>query len=453
MLLAAGLPGCPTGVAPSFDIAGIAVLDDPRSELACTVRWVTDVPATSRVEYGPGELRYFVEDEELGTDHELHLIGLRADATHTLELVSENAAGTEVRSEPQSFTPDAVPFTVAVTDVTVRDPEVMQPGWTLFNMVVGFAIGRVTAVMVDDEGTVVWYHDLGEGGGLADVDVSFSEGKVLVGGAIPPDTRPVEVDLSREVVWEGPPQSELALAGSMHHAFKKLANGNYLAMVHDHRDGNDYLHDRIAEFDGEATEVWSWHADTVPDHGEDYLQGNNVHVDPDLDRLLYNARYTSTVYAVDRASGEVDWRLGEAGDFTMTTEHEHPWFGCQHATSTLGDGQLLMYDNGHAGRGYTRVVEYALDEVAMTASLTWEYDGSTDGGPWISDALGDADRLDNGNTLICAGSLRENDTPSRIIEVDADGQRVWEMGLRGPDEDQLAACYSVQRIPLPVGLL
>ncbi len=463
-LTAALVVGCPedgddddSSTGPAFAITDVQIDDHPNSVLSCIVRWTTDVPATTRVEWGSGnDPRYFLEDTELVTDHEIVIIGMRPETEHPLHLVSVDTDGNEVRDSSHGYTTAELPFPSVHTDVPTVDAALMEPGWTLANLVVAYSITRTVAVMYDAHGHIVWYYDMGEEAGTADVEITLTDDDtVVIGGAIPPETTPLEVDLYGNVLWEGPLQpAGIAQVGSQHHAFKKLSNGNYVTIFHDHEEGNAWVHDRVDEFTPDLDTVWSWSALDIPDHGEDYLQGNMIEIDEAEDVLYYNSRWDSMLYKVDRATGDVLWQFGEDGDFTMTTAHDHPWFGRAHAPEILPDGHVLYYDNGPSDRDFSRVVEYALDTDAMTASLVWEYDGSADGNPWVTNALGDVDRLPNGNTLVCAGTMMAADSQSRIFEVTADGQLVWEVYLRSAEsEDELAGCYMVQRIDVPVGVL
>lgn len=74
-------------------------------------------------------------------------------------------------------------------------------------------------------------------------------------------------------------------------------------------------------------------------------------------------------------------------------------------------------------RGYSRVVEF--DPVAK--KVVWEYSVKNRKKPWTlfgywdySPFISSAQRLPNGNTLICEGSN------GRLIEVTADHEIVWE---------------------------
>jgi hypothetical protein len=92
------------------------------------------------------------------------------------------------------------------------------------------------------------------------------------------------------------------------------------------------------------------------------------------------------------------------------------------------------------------VVEYLIDGAAMTSTLMWQYPGELADDPWYSFAMGDADRLTDGNTLICAGNLGASADTSRVFEVTEDGSTAWSLTLRTSDPDIAAAAYMAERI-------
>jgi hypothetical protein len=72
-----------------------------------------------------------------------------------------------------------------------------------------------------------------------------------------------------------------------------------------------------------------------------------------------------------------------------------------------------LFDNGSLrSPPSSRAIEYRLDETARIAELVWEFRHDP---PIFGFALGFAQRLANGNTLINYG------TAQRVIEVDALG--------------------------------
>ncbi len=105
-----------------------------------------------------------------------------------------------------------------------------------------------------------------------------------------------------------------------------------------------------------------------PEWPFDYFHINSVDVDHD-DNLLVSARRTCAIYKIDRASGEVMWRLGgKRSDFVMDPNIRTRSY--QHDARRQPDGTITIFDNGvfdvdERSRG--AVLE--LDEDAMIATL------------------------------------------------------------------------------------
>lgn len=438
-----------SGCSPPLE--GIEVTENPASVLSCWMRWSTDEPASSRVEFGEGdELSFAVGEDVLVTEHEVLVFGMRPGRTYGLEAVSRLEAGGEMRGERLDFETGQPPFADLITEVTALEPDRIQPGWTLTNVNVRAVNYPATAVIFDSEGEPIWYHQHGDEDGRADLEVSLVQGDhVLIGAGVAPGDRAVEVDMAGTTIWEGPQQpddSQLVAPGAMHHSFTRLPGGDTLVLTYEGKD--DDLFDVIEQLDPDLEVVWSWTGEEL--EVDTYPWGNAVLTDPDRGVTYYNARMTSTLYQLDRDDGSVLWRFGEDGDFAADPDAEHPWPHEAHAPEFQADGNLLLYDNGGASRDVSRVVEYALNPDAMTSEIVWEYPGDLADDPWSTTAMGDADRLANGNTLVTAGSLIAGDSPSRIFEVTPDGGVVWEMWMSGDGEDVLAASYMAERIPVLV---
>lgn len=177
------------------------------------------------------------------------------------------------------------------------------------------------------------------------------------------------------------------------------------------------------------------------------------------DNIILSFRQANMVLIVARydhpdgqwASGDVIWRVGPdySADFP---EHRIGQIIGQHCAHVIpqglpGAGNVLVFDNGgNAGHGavvpglnkgttpnklrdFTRVIEF--DPITM--DLVWEYrqqyptvdydgDGDIKGNErkFFSGFISGAQRLENGNTLICEGAC------GRVFEVTTDGDIVWE---------------------------
>ncbi|MBN1605181.1 MAG: aryl-sulfate sulfotransferase [Polyangiaceae bacterium] len=227
------------------------------------------------------------------------------------------------------------------------------------------------------------------------------------------------------------------------HEFHILPNGNYIVLAYEKttRDmtaygggTNDTVADGILqELSPERAVLFEWNSwdhslyqDTLTPDKQEYAHINSVFVESDGNWLI-SVRRLSQVLEIDRTTGDVLWRLGgKSNQFTFVND---PFGGLcgPHTVSRLANGHILLFDNGQfcwpemPERGdLTRIVEYAVDEDAMTAELVWSYQ---DDGLYTS-SQGSAQRLDNGNTLIGWGLTG---TGVMVSEVDPEGTVVFRL--------------------------
>ena len=222
-----------------------------------------------------------------------------------------------------------------------------------------------------------------------------------------------------------------------HHDVTRLPDGSFLALWWG--PGREHFGRRV-RFDGlvrlgaggEELERWfSWnhfarlrelHGPTKLDvprsederrGGFDYYHMNSVEWlgDTPLGRedarfragnLLVCFRNTNMAAVLDQDSGEVVWQWGR-------DELELP-----HMPTMLPNGRMLVFDNG-SWRGWSRVVEVDV----RTGDIVWQYEGEPRES-FFSQWRGSAQRLPNGNTLVCEAER------GRVFEVDPTGALVWE---------------------------
>ena len=261
----------------------------------------------------------------------------------------------------------------------------------------------------------------------------------------------------------------------LHHEILPLPNGNFLALSHSFRNVDYTEHgtlyvagDMIVEFSTGGDVVWTW--DTF-DHldpqrirhgffelgaivnpetlelGNDWTHANGIAHDPADDSLVLSMRHQDWLVKIDHATGNVLWRLGDEGDFTLDGDL---WFSHQHSPHWLDDGSLLLYDNG-VGNPHvddadevSRALQYELDEDTWTATQLWTDQAE----PFVSLVASDADPMPGGHVLILdTGVGPENPTQGRIREVEhtPEAANVWT--LWGPPQHFLYRATVHDRLP------
>ena len=118
--------------------------------------------------------------------------------------------------------------------------------------------------------------------------------------------------------------------------------------------------------------------------------------------IFFSYRSNDVIGVIDYDTGDIVWAWGPG------------IIDGQHKPHMLANGNVLIFDNGTL-RGYSRVIE--LDPI--TETIAWEYVADPKDA-FFSRAISGAQRLPNGNTLICEGGR------SRLFEVTPDKDIVWE---------------------------
>ena len=237
------------------------------------------------------------------------------------------------------------------------------------------------------------------------------------------------------------------------HEFQLLLNGNALLGARAYRtvdlsqiiEGGspvaqveDYI---IQEIDQNKNIVFEWnsadyfeltdapHIDLTSQHIY-YVHANAIEIDTD-GNILLSSRHMDEITKIDRQTGDIIWRLGGVNnEFTFLNDsldfqHSIPTPFCyQHDIRRLRNGNITIYDNGNYKHPkYSRMVEYHLDELNMTATLTWEYrDSLFNHSPW----MGNVQRLQNENII---GAWNMTDFPTTIIEVGQDCTKTFELSI------------------------
>ena len=327
----------------------------------------------------------------------------------------------------------------------------------------------------DLNGNVVWYYPQI----LGSLTRPAAQGYFL--GFPPAGDRLMEFDLTGLTVKEtnvDRVNEQLAAIGApsitaFHHEVRRLRDGKIVTLgavedvLTDVQGAGqvNVLGDMIIVLDEDLQVVWVWNTfdhlntarlatlddrcsvgvcpRTLSDSPNDWTHSNGISETED-GNLLLSIRSQDWVIKIDYqngyGSGNILWRLGKDGDFTIQSDDPNPWFSHQHdANFEPGNpSRLMLLDNGN-GRNledpdsHSRGQVLQLDEQTMVAKLAVNVDLGQ-----YSFALGSAQRLPSGNYFFNAGFL--SDGGAVASEVDSQGKTAFSIHTAAP-------CYRTWRLP------
>ncbi|MCX6146446.1 MAG: aryl-sulfate sulfotransferase [Candidatus Kapabacteria bacterium] len=194
----------------------------------------------------------------------------------------------------------------------------------------------------------------------------------------------------------------------------------------------------VFEFDKNKNEIWKWDSrdhfsilDVTSDidltlSNFDFCHMNSIAKDLD-GNIIISSRHLDEITKINYKDGKIIWRMGgqncKNNQFAFINDYDslnsYIGFSHQHSVSVLSNGNLLLIDNGNLkSNPFTRAVEYKVDEINKTVAKVWEFIPKD---RFYLDAMGNSQRLENGNTLICLSS--------RIYEVDKSNKLVYYSNL------------------------
>lgn len=318
------------------------------------------------------------------------------------------------------------------TGLRACDADRAFPGFTLFSPQA--AGGKVYLIDLDGELVHTWQMPYPPGlyGYLTERGTYFYNGKTEGDPESFITTRPWRGGVVLEADWNGRVLWELRHPDH-HHDGIRLKNGNALlicltrlpgdiaARVKGGRPGTEHHGEMYADYLVEMTldgqSVWEWdsweHLDpesdvitAVQDERDEWTHANGLAEMPNGD-LVVSFRQISTVIVIERRTGDIIWKLGA------------PPLSGQHAPVPLANGNLLLFDNGPHRLDHTMPFSRVIEVELATKDIVWHYQEQR---PYefFSPRISNAQRLPNGNTLVCEGDF------GRFFEVTLDGELVWE---------------------------
>ncbi len=377
-------------------------LPDPTHALRFICNVSVDPPGAVDVEFfkvdGTGPVRVH-SGEDVLADHEVWL--------YLMEELTDYVWRATPRLDPDVVVQDVVTTGAVPDGAQVVSSMIGVSSAPMFLLNSPCSAGGY-ALIVDGEGTVLWYHNFEQPTGASIVDgVNFTEDGTVMAMM---DDHVIEVDLTGRELFHT--ERNVDYFNNVHHdMFKKdgLTYIIYNETIPYH--GDNFVMDGFYVFDGNGVMIQNWRLfdyfqPTRPALGqfgaEDYTHANAVWVDDNGD-ILFNMRHLSAFAKIsgdpyDPAFGEILWRIsGDPNetdfgmDFTLTnTAGGFSNFRQQHNVHVLPDGRLALFDNRMSALETSRLLVLSVDEVAMTLNIDEAYDTfvhcAFQGGAWHTPA-------------------------------------------------------------------
>ncbi len=399
--------------------------------------WTPNAPGTSWAEFGEstayGQTTPTLQAGADGDPVHMDLVGNAPSTEIYWHAVTETADGTLECTGSTKTGPlpgDLTTFDVTTNTLATQAPgEAADPGNGQPYIIGGFyQFGGSTPQLIAmrRDGTIVWYAK-GDSPGTS-LDLHYArDGRGIVynnfgpGGFGGPDAKVEEISLAGDTLqtWATP---------GAHHMFTELPDRTITYQLVDTRSYTDpstgstdlWTGDDLAEVTADGTNntvfsVWDWITPTFNAHmsptdpypGYDWTQGNLVRYDDREDQTyghyLLSLANAADLIDIDRGDMSVIDVYGLDGIVA------DPVFDYQHGANRLDNGNLLMFMTDTTGSG---AIEYSLAD--GTPREIWRH-----GFAEKAVALGQADRLPNGDTYINYGALL------KLEEVTPAGDVVW----------------------------
>lgn len=349
------------------------------------------------------------------------------------------------RDECRIFPVEQTKLKRAGTGLRALDRERAWPGFTLFAL---YQSETTTVYLIDLDGVIVHTWQMpypAQYGFLTERGTLFYNGKIPATSDSFISDKPYKIGSALEVDWNGRVIWQVQHP-EHHHDGIRLRNGNVLLLclaplardlasrIKGGRAGTEHngqmYGDYLVELTTAGRPIWEYHIwehldpetdriTAIQEPRDAWTNGNGLAELPNGD-IVVSFRTISTIIIIERTTGTIIWKLGAP-----------PLCG-QHAPTPLTNGNLLIFDNGPHRLDhpipFSRVIEIEL----ATKEIVWEYREKRESN-FFSPRISNAQRLPNGNTLICEGDF------GRLFEVTASGEIVWEYVnpyFGGPPDNQ-----------------
>lgn len=411
--------------------------------------------------------------------------GMMQSTTYHMRAHVQWTDGTTWVDQDHTFKTGVVPASLKPPTITTSQPAAglaPAPGVELLSTISSFSL---QGIVTDLKGNIIWYcpgaalplKPLPNGhfifnrtNELQELDLACNTIRTVTVAQVNQSLQANGYDFTI------PPTQAIAGSSQFSHDVLVLPSGHWIVICQIAKSFSDLAGypgttnvagDAVVDIDANGNVAWAWSAfdhldvNRHPYFGlPDWTHSNALVYTPE-GNLLLSMRAQSWILKIDYSngtgSGDILWRLGEGGDFTLAGGDPSQWFYAQHYPNLLASNGSLMtlaiYDDGNyrtysdgsvcavspSLACYSRATIFQIDESTSLATLLWQ-----DLPGFFSSWGGSIGTLSNGDVEFDSSEpFPSNPGASQITEVtNTDNpQTVWQMTISGTN------AYRGYRIP------
>ncbi|HVM49126.1 MAG TPA: aryl-sulfate sulfotransferase [Candidatus Acidoferrum sp.] len=409
-LLVLGLAGASRSARAVTILSGPSLTANTNAPLAALLQLTTDVPARITVSVSDGTNAWQRRFYNYGTTHAETLLGFKPASTNTITVtVYDRYRNQATAPQPLQFVASPLPTNFPTINLLQSQPDKMEPGYTLFNVIVHKSTYWYVTI-VDSSGQVVWY-DMAP----STADVRFLDNGDLF---MPWKTNFIELNLLGQIVNSWLPPTSLPIdvhdgVPTGHGTILYLSDAiesvtNYpvnMTDPHALRTTATISYQKVVELSAtNASLLHTWSPISVLDPERisylislvngawDSEHSNAIIEDPSDDSLIVSMRHQNAVVKIARSTGQLRWILGPPANWGPAWQpyllqpvgSPFVWHYGQHSPIITPQGTLILFDDGNYRaspydpgvadtNNYSRAVEYSINEQTMQVSQVWDY--------------------------------------------------------------------------------
>ena len=453
-------------------VFNLNVVANEKNVLSCRLTFSTTEERKTFVKYySDSHKGYKISEDSAKSEHYFFLWGMRENRDYKIEIYSDEE--TPELLATAEFHSGSAPDYIFPPHLVTNEKESVQSGFLMLAQQSSPDNEKMKPLvfMIDQDGFVIWYFEYYIPGYSLLGDPYYREktNTIFLGvqKGFLDDTlaeEGMEIDFEGNIVWKSP-----LLPGSVysettwHHMYRILEDDTILFVRAQYQD--TVVSDRIVNVDKNYAKLWDWGFLDFPDYFGpvecpnpndywcDWTHANSAMMFKDAGVAYVNSLWLG-FFKIDINTKNVLWKFGKNGDFKMLSDNPNPWPDGTHDPKFQDSSRkrLLFFDNGMTERFYSRIIEYEIDEDAMTAEITFEYDGLDSGHGWFAGmGWGDVEYLENGNFLVTKGYVDDSQNSS-VFEVTRDGRVVWEIYTE-QEEGFMIELYNARKFMPPLEFL